>query len=600
MSRTPRLMIVVAAWLLAITLVAPEAASAQGPDDKPDSQHTRELLWLQDLPVLPDGFDADQVQWWLNRFPQLPRNQTDAFARGQRAIERLGNRLPEVARAYGLHKAELEEMLATDVTLFVDDADELVYFDVLAPDHHEYAVPTSPAAEAAAALFEGFEFGLSSNPGASKTIFLDFDGHATQGTSWNAQHQIETINSPAFDTDGDPTSWSAAELDVIVRSWAVVAEDYAPWNVNVTTVDPGSEALRYSGFGDNEWGVRVLITTDTAFDCACGGIAYIGSFDDYTDEPAFVFNTSFAGISEAITHEVGHTLLLAHDGSSTQGYYRGHRSADTPSWGPIMGAAYFMETTQWSQQEFSGADNNGINANFGYGRDDIAILSSLTNGNNFGLRADDHGQTASSATVLETGSTDLTGLIGSRDDRDTFAFSTSGGVVDFVAGPAAIGPNLDISLTLRDGAGTVVATSNPAATLDASLSTPLPAGDYTIEIDGVGAGNPSSATPSGYSDYGSIGTYSFSARIPAHSEDAPVALMGDVNCDSQASVSDALLIAQYSVGNRTSSTCPLDDPSTQIYAAAADVNNDGRVNVADALVISQCSVGLPNEFCPPG
>jgi len=71
-----------------------------------------------------------------------------------------------------------------------------------------------------------------------------------------------------------------------------------------------------------------------------------------------------------------------------------------------------------------------------------------------------------------------------------------------------------------------------------------------------------------------------------------------VNCDGQSTATDALLIAQYSVGNRTNSECPLQDPATQIYAPAADVNGDGNINVGDALLISQCSVGLPNEFCP--
>gem|GEM_PF-5322918 len=80
---------------------------------------------------------------------------------------------------------------------------------------------------------------------------------------------------------------------------------------------------------------------------------------------------------------------------------------------------------------------------------------------------------------------------------------------------------------------------------------------------------------------------------------APVQ-MGDVNCDERSSVVDALFIAQYAVGNRTASTCPLGDPTAQMNAEAADVSGDGRVSVQDALFIAQCAVGLPNSFCPDG
>ncbi len=42
--------------------------------------------------------------------------------------------------------------------------------------------------------------------------------------------------------------------------------------------------------------------------------------------------------AEAISHEVGHTLGLSHDGRITpsEGYYAGHGSGDT-GWAPIMG-----------------------------------------------------------------------------------------------------------------------------------------------------------------------------------------------------------------------------------------------------------------------
>ena len=45
-----------------------------------------------------------------------------------------------------------------------------------------------------------------------------------------------------YDTDGNATSFSAAEISSISEIWARVAEDFAPFNINVTTVEPPSFA----------------------------------------------------------------------------------------------------------------------------------------------------------------------------------------------------------------------------------------------------------------------------------------------------------------------------------------------------------------------
>ena len=424
------------------------------------------------------------------------------WAFGQDALDRIGDRLPEVAMANGMNPGQLQRMFLSDGTLAVDDAGGLAYFDVLAPGEH--SAPTAPVNEPAAAPpLTDPVFQLASLPGADKTIYLDFDGHVTQGTTWNSAYRITTITSPPYDTElpSNPDSWSSSELDVIRKSWETVAEDYAPWNINVTTIDPGVEALRYSGPGDTQWGARVVITDDTFANCGCGGHAYVGSFSDNTDTPTFVYNSSLVGVKEAISHEVGHMLLLAHDGSSTAGYYEGHGSGAT-SWAPIMGVGYYVSVSQWSQQEYYDANNTGSSANYGNGADDIAIISSLTNGNGFGLKPDDHGNDLASATPLLGVSPTVTGIVGSRADVDVFSFSAGAGTISFGAVPAATSPNLDIELTLRNDAGEVVAVANPASALTASLSVTVPtAGTYSVEIDGVGVGTPGANPSSGYSDY---------------------------------------------------------------------------------------------------
>lgn len=69
-------------------------------------------------------------------------------------------------------------------------------------------------------------------------------------------------------------------------------------------------------------------------------------------------------------------------------------------------------------------------------------------------------------------------------------------------------------------------------------------------------------------------------------------LNGDVDCDDDRNIGDALIIAQYVVGTRTASTCPLADPTTQIDLSNADVDDDGELDIGDALIIARCTVGL--------
>lgn len=79
-----------------------------------------------------------------------------------------------------------------------------------------------------------------------------------------------------------------------------------------------------------------------------------------------------------------------------------------------------------------------------------------------------------------------------------------------------------------------------------------------------------------------------------------VAADGDVDCDGILTVADALLIAQFGVGNRAAvGECPIAVPATQLAALKGDINNDQTTNIIDALMISQCVVGnLANGHCP--
>jgi hypothetical protein len=234
-------------------------------------------------------------------------------------------------------------------------------------------------------------FLLHSRPTAQRTIYLNFKGATLSGTAWNSGPSITAL---PFDLDGVPGTFSTAELQRIQAIWQRVAEDFAPFDVNVTTEPPAADKLTRSSGTDQVFGTTVLITSSTGvYACSCGGVAYIGVFDDTGDyyKPALVFyNQLGAGnekyVAEAISHEAGHNMGLNHDGTASVGYYQGHGSGAT-GWAPIMGVGYYQPLVQWSKGQYSGANNV---------QDDYTVMAA----NGLPVRTDDHGNTAATASAL--------------------------------------------------------------------------------------------------------------------------------------------------------------------------------------------------------
>ena len=74
---------------------------------------------------------------------------------------------------------------------------------------------------------------------------------------------------------------------------------------------------------------------------------------------------------------------------------------------------------------------------------------------------------------------------------------------------------------------------------------------------------------------------------------------GDASCDAASTITDALVVAQYTTGiRRPVNACPLINPASDVYLDGGDANGDGTVTIVDALLIAQCTVGTPNVFCP--
>ena len=342
---------------------------------------------------------------------------------------------------------------------------------------------------------------LNSLPGAAAVIYLDFDGETVSGTQWNSSY------TAGEDIIAGGAPFSAEQITMI---WATVSEDYAPFQINVTT-----DRSVYENASVNRR-TMVIFTPDNSWYGVSGGVAYVDVFgSSLVDPPAWVFTSQLGGTAaasaansaEAASHEAGHTLGLHHDGDASGSYHTGNSS-----WAPIMGAAYYAATSQWSKGEYTGANNQ---------EDDLAIISSARNG--FGYRSDDHSNSIGGASTMATVSQDTfeaEGRIERSTDTDVFVFQTSGGNVQVTADNATVDPDLDIRLSIFDTAGVELAVSDPTESLDATLSTTLAAGTYYVAISGTGNGT----AATGYSDYASLGVFSITAVIPQE----PFALAAEI------------------------------------------------------------------------
>ncbi|MFM8364805.1 MAG: M12 family metallo-peptidase, partial [Verrucomicrobiota bacterium] len=238
------------------------------------------------------------------------------------------------------------------------DPDGMLYYACSALSVDGEEVPQAAFAPSEAPVPVSSPPARSSRPGSANVIYLDFNGHAVTGTAWNTNRPA-TLQCVAYDLDADPTTFSDYEQSQIIEIWERVAEDYRPFDVNVTTVEPLS-------FGPTV--ARALITRNTTSSGqqnpspTAGGVAYLGVFGQSNYHtlysPAFAYHNrvgnTAANIAEVISHEVGHNFGLNHDGGSGGEYYTGHGTGES-SWAPIMGAGYGRNFTQWSKGDYAGA-----------------------------------------------------------------------------------------------------------------------------------------------------------------------------------------------------------------------------------------------------
>ena len=314
--------------------------------------------------------------------------------------------------------------------------------------------------------------------GAAASVFLDFDGHADTD-SWG------TYSAAPFNFGGGPSgTFSPGERLAIHNVWSVVAEDYSPFNINVTTVEPGAFADRVAH--------RMAITESSGSIIGFGGslgVAFVNSFNSGgpNNQVSWTFASAFsifgAGSTEGFSgrimasaieqgnttaHEFGHALGLRHWGTQP---------------GNANGANVFPDGIMSTPDRGLNREiwQNGNRNSIGVPQDDVAVIANGTNG--FGFRTDDHGDTLGTATALSpSGQTySAEGIVSQLTDLDLFQFQASAATTITVDVDEYVN-DLDVQIRLLDSAGVEVETSDPSDSFDGEITRTLADGTYYLEV----------------------------------------------------------------------------------------------------------------------
>jgi hypothetical protein len=324
---------------------------------------------------------------------------------------------------------------------------------------------------------------LQSLPDAAASLYIKFDGEITPFWSF-----YQNINTPAFDRDGDPTTFSDDEIATIRDIWTRVAEYYSPLNINVTTVAPSDPNTTF----------RVVVGGDGSWYGSAAGIAFVGSYRG-SPKVGFAFSSRLGGdakyTSVVIAHEAGHGFGLHHQkvydssGNLVSEYNQGSNGIS-----PIMGTAYYGRPVWYIGPSWSATMM----------QNDLELITST---NNFGYRPDEHSNSYSAGTALTASNGAITGtsVIEKPTDVDYLPFASGEGTADLKVTIDPVRSSLDVAVDLKDALGNVLMTATPDGQGLVNFQTFLSANFYSLSVRSASAGT-------GSPQY--AGFYQFSLIIP--------------------------------------------------------------------------------------
>jgi hypothetical protein len=226
------------------------------------------------------------------------------------------------------------------ILLFIGCRQEIIkpQRDIIERDDRALFMPKSMLSKPIIKRFDSRIFRLLKDrvPRDAGVILLDFDGGFCTGTIWNYE----------FDTIYYSHSGLTPEQQKIV--FDSIKYDFSPFrNLYVTT----DEAVYQRA--NIQKRTRVNFTTSYEwYGPGAGGVAINGSFSTGSGSPAWVFTSQLQYvtkyISEAGSHEAGHTFTLRHQAAwSDTCTFISEYNYGNNILAPIMGVAYNARSGEW-------------------------------------------------------------------------------------------------------------------------------------------------------------------------------------------------------------------------------------------------------------
>jgi hypothetical protein len=126
--------------------------------------------------------------------PRPPQVLPDQM-HGRAAVRALGSRLSAVAAQNSVSASRLTQLLTEDHTAWLS-AEGRLFYQEDAPVEEASASPSTAAATVAPAYPTNQTFALHSRPGATRKVFLDFNGGTVENTGWNGAGDPQITPGP--------------------------------------------------------------------------------------------------------------------------------------------------------------------------------------------------------------------------------------------------------------------------------------------------------------------------------------------------------------------------------------------------------------------
>ncbi|MBN1764506.1 MAG: choice-of-anchor D domain-containing protein [Sedimentisphaerales bacterium] len=292
------------------------------------------------------------------------------------------------------------------------------------------------------------------------TLYLDFDGERVYSQSGDFWLGSSFVDIPAYDLT--MFGWAGSEQESINYIAEFVSQDYAPYNISVTTTQPtwGEYTTIYVG-GTNDWfransGVIGVATYEPGnSDASNYGFAFSEELGVYQSSSSGSLLNFSEYLANLISHEAAHTFGANH-------------VSDTSA---IMNPYLPVHPRRLCFGSDGKQDTQSLlGANLGY-----------INGE------DDYGDTYLTAQTISNYAT-IEGILENRSDTDAFTFTAVATGSMTIEIDTSIYGNLDSYLTIRDSDLNIIDQNDDYdGQQDSLLEIDVVEGrQYTIEVSGYG------------------------------------------------------------------------------------------------------------------